>query len=92
MAYAAYNNFNYFCSKEIMVDLVADELKDELNIDIITFDIIVLQAFIYYVNKDVRDNNKALKAIYKKYCADVIKRHKLPSTLHDYIMSVKDYL
>jgi len=92
MAYAAYYNFNYFCSKEIMVDIVADEMKNELNIDIITFDIIILQAFVYYTNKDIKDNNKALKALYKKYCADVIKRHQLPSTLHDYILSIKDYL
>ena len=42
LAYAAYHKMNYFCSKEIMVDNIAHELKDLQDIDIITFDIIVL--------------------------------------------------
>ena len=46
LAYAAYHNINYFCSKEIMVDNVARELEDLKNIALITFDNIILQAFI----------------------------------------------
>lgn len=92
LAYAAYHSMNYFCSKEIMVDNVARELKDLKDVDIITFDIIILQAFVYYAQKNDNSNSKALKSIYKKYCADVIKRHRLPGTLSDYIKANKDYL
>lgn len=30
--------------------------------------------------------------MYKKYCADVIKRHGLPPTLGEYIKATQDYL
>ena len=92
LAYAAYHNMNYFCSKEIMVDNVARELEELKDVDIITFDIILLQAYVYYVYQNDKSNSKGLKSIYKKYCADVIKRHRLPATLSEYIKASKDYL
>lgn len=92
LAYAAYYDMNYFCSKEIMVDNVAKELEDLKDVDIITFDIIILQAFVYYAQKNDKSNSKGLKSIYKKYCADVIKRHGLPATLSEYIKESQDYL
>lgn len=92
LAYAAYYNMNYFCSKEIMVDNVAYELEDLKDVDIITFDIVLLTAFVYYAKQNDRSNSKGLKAIYKRYCADVIKRHGLPSTLGEYIKASQDYL
>lgn len=92
LAYAAYYNMNYFCSKEIMVDNVARELKDLKDVDIITFDIILLQAYVYYAQRNDNSNSKGLKSIYKKYCADVIKRHGLPTTLGNYIKASQDYL
>lgn len=92
LAYAAYHNINYFCSREIMVDIVAGELEDLKDVDIITFDIIVLSAYIYYAHKNDNTNGKALKAIYKRYCADVIKRHGLPKTLGEYIIASQGYL
>ncbi len=92
LAYAAYHDMNYFCSKEIMVDRVAEELDDLEQVGIITFDIIVLNAYIYYARKQDKTYAKALKAIYKRYCGDVIKRHKLPQTLSDYIVQCQDYL
>ena len=92
LAYAAYHNINYFCSKEIMVDNVSRELDDLKDIDIITFDIIILQAYIYHAQRNDNSNRKGLKAIYKKYCADVIKRHGLPATLSEYIKASQDYL
>ena len=92
LAYAAYHKMNYFCSKEIMVDNIAHELKDLQDIDIITFDIIVLAAYIYYVHKNDFSNTKGLKSIYKRYCADVIKRHGLPKTLNEYIKASLEYL
>lgn len=70
LAYAAYHNMNYFCSKEIMVDNVAHELEDLKDIDIITFDIILLSAYVYYAEKNDNSNSKGLKSMYKKYCAD----------------------
>lgn len=92
LAYAAYHNMNYFCSKEIMVDIAARELEDLKNVDIITFDIILLQAYVYYARKNDNSNSKGLKSIYKKYCADVIKRHGLPATLGEYIRACQEYL
>lgn len=92
LAYAAYHNMNYFCSKEIMVDNVARELEDLKGVDIITFDIILLQAYVYYAQQNDNSNSKGLKSIYKKYCADVIKRHRLPATLGEYIRECQDYL
>ena len=92
LAYAAYHNINYFCSKEIMVDNVARDLDDLKNVDIITFDVIVFQAYVYYAQKNDNSKSKGLKSIYKKYCADVIKRHNLPPTLGGYIKASQDYL
>lgn len=92
LAYAAFNKINYFSSKEIMVDEIVDEIDDLKEIHIITFDIIMLMAFVYYNSQQVRDYNKALKSLYKKYCEDVIKRHKLPSTLSEYVQANEQYL
>ena len=92
LAYAAYHNMNYFCSKEIMVDIVAGELKELESVDIITFDIVLLQAYVYHALQNDNSYSRALKAMYKKYCADVIKRHGLPKTLGEYIKASKDYL
>ncbi len=92
LVYAAYFNINYFCSKEIMVDNVARELDDLKDIDIITFDVIILQAYVYYAQQNDNSNSKGLKSIYKKYCADVIKRHGLPATLSEYIKASQNYL
>lgn len=92
LAYAAYHNMNYFCSKEIMVDNVARELVDLKDVDIVTFDIILLQAYVYYAHQNDNSNSKGLKSIYKKYCVDVIRRHGLPKTLGDYIKASQEYL
>lgn len=92
LAYAAYHNMNYFCSKEIMVDIVTHELKVLENIDVITFDVILLMAYVYYARIGDNTYTKALKSLYKKYCADVIKRHRLPPTLSGYIMECQNYL
>lgn len=92
LAYAAYHNMNYFCSKEIMVDLVAAELEDLKDISIITFDIIILVACVYYAKREDNSNSQALKSIYKRYCSDVIKRHKLPKTLREYVLENEKYL
>lgn len=92
LAYAAYHNMNYFCSKEIMVDIVAHELEDLKDVDIITFDIILLSAYVYYAKQNDNSYSKGLKSMYKKYCADVIKRHRLPPTLGNYIKACQNYL
>lgn len=92
LAYASFYGINYFSSKEIMVDDIAKDLKELEKIHIITFDIIVLLAFIYFNSNIITTNNKALKSVYKRYCEDVIKRHKLPHTLSEYIKVSQDYL
>lgn len=75
-----------------MVDNVARELEDLKDVDIITFDIILLTAYVYYAKQNDNSNSKGLKSIYKKYCADVIKRHGLPPTLGEYIRASQNYL
>ncbi|MCD7837171.1 MAG: hypothetical protein LUG83_11145, partial [Lachnospiraceae bacterium] len=47
LAYASYNQINYFSSKEIMVDDIAEDLHVLEQIDIITFDVIVLLTYLY---------------------------------------------
>lgn len=92
LAYAAYHNMNFFCSKDIMADHAAHELEDLRDVEIITFDIIVLSAYVYYARRGDNSHSKGLKSLYKTYCADVIKRHGLPPTLGEYIKAVQDYL
>ena len=92
LAYAAYHHVNYFSSREIMVDLVAHELPELRDVEILTFDIILLQAFVYYAERTDHSYSKSLKAVYKRYCADVIKRHGLPHTLGEYIKECQDLL
>lgn len=92
LAYAAYHNINYFSSKEIMVDDIVKELETLQNIEVITFDIIILLAYIYHMSKGDTSKNKALKSIYKRYCEDVIKRHKLPHTLREYFIASEKYI
>lgn len=92
LAYAAFHKVNYFSSKEVMVDQIADDLKVLQDVEIITFDIIVLLAYVYYMLKEDNSKNKALKSIYKRYCEDVIKRHKLPRTLKEYFLESVDYI
>lgn len=92
LTYAVYNGINYFCSKEIMVELLAEDLPVLSEVNIITFDIIVLQAYIYHNLRNDNSKNKALKSIYKRYCSDVIKRHKLPETLLGYLENTFDYV
>lgn len=92
LAYAAFNKINYFSSKEIMVDDIAKDLDDLQDIQVITFDVIVVLAYVYYSLKDDNTHNRALKAMYKRYCEDVIRRHKLPSTLKGYLEQCIQYI
>ena len=92
LAYAAYHNMNFFCSGDAMVDNVARELDDLKDVNILTFDIVLLNAYVYYARRNDNSNSKALKAIYKRYCVDVIKRHGLPQTLGEYIRASQIYL
>ena len=92
LAYAAFYKINYFSSKEVMVDEIATDLKVLKDVEIITFDVIILLAYIHYMSKGDSSNNKALKSIYKRYCEDVIKRHKLPATLKEYFLASAGYI
>ena len=75
-----------------MVDLIAEELEELTDVEIVTFDVVLLLAYIYYASKGDSSNNKALKSIYKRYCEDVIKRHKLPATLKEYVIASINYI
>lgn len=92
LAYAAYNGINYFSSREIMVDIVAQDIEELENVDILTFDVIILTAYYFHYKNGIKDYNIALKSFYKKYCSDVIKRHKLPKTFSEYITEVQKYI
>ncbi len=78
--------------KDYTVDNVARELKDLEEVDIITFDIVLLSAYVYYAERNDNSYSKGLKSMYKKHCSDVIKRYGLPVTLGKYIKAVQDYL
>lgn len=71
---------------------IANDLETLKSVEVITFDIIVLLAYIYYMNKGDISHNKALKSLYKRYCEDVIKRHKLPATLREYFQESVEYI
>ena len=75
-----------------MVDIIADEINDLKNVQVITFDVIVLLAYIYHNFKNIKKHDKALKSIYKRYCEDVIKRHKLPPKLLDYVKESSKFI
>lgn len=92
LAYASFYKIPYFSSKEVMVDEIANDLEALKDVKIITFDIVVLLAYIYYMNKGDISHNKALKSLYKRYCEDVIKRHKLPATLREYFQKSVEYI
>ena len=92
LAYAAYHNINYFSSKEIMVDKIAKDLPVLNSIEIITFDIIVMISYLYYMKKEDVSNNTALKSTYKRFCEDVIRRHHLPQTLTEYVKASAAYI
>lgn len=92
LAYASYNKINYFSSKEIMVDDIAKDLLVLKDIEIITFDVIVLLSYLYYMKKQDTSNNKAYKSVYKKFCEDVIRRHHLPKTLSEYVKESIPYI
>lgn len=92
LAYAAFHNINCFSSKEIMVDDIARDLVDLQDMNIITFDVIILLAYIFHNSRADSSHNIGLKSIYKRYCEDVIKRHKLPKTLKEYIEACADFI
>lgn len=92
LAYASYHKINYFSSKEVMVDIIADEISALKDINIIIFDVVILLAYIYHMKQGDTSRNKALKSIYKRYCEDVIKRHKLPGTLREYFEASAQYI
>lgn len=93
LAYAAFHNISYFSSKEVMVDIIADEIPELKSISIITFDVIILVAVLYHLSHNTYpQNKKALKAVYKRNCEDVIRRHKLPATLSEYLEASQCYL
>ncbi len=92
LAYAAYYKINYFSSKEVMVELISNTVDVLNDVNIITFDIILLVAYIYFGIKNDSSNNKAIRSIYKRFCDDVIKRHKLPKTFREYFDESKNYI
>ncbi len=85
LAYAIYHGIDYFSTKDAMVDNVVNDMSELQSIKVITFDIIVLIAYIYHNLHGNKGLNKALKSIYKSQCEDVIKRRKLPQTLVMYV-------
>lgn len=88
LAYASYYDIPFFSSSDSIVDFVkmSNDLPELKPITIITFDIVLFFAFIC-LEDDVNRSKKlkSLKALYKRYCSDVIKRRKLPQTFGEYI-------
>lgn len=92
LAYASFYKINYFSSREIMVDDIVTDIDVLSDIEVITFDIIVLLSYLFYMKKGDTSKNKALKSVYKRYGEDVIKRHHLPSTLSEYVKASAQYI
>ena len=71
-----------------MVDIVAGELNDLKDVDIITFDVILLQAYVYYAQqKDLLHLkcNKSLTVLFYIYCYFLFKTTKLPKSIISYL-------
>lgn len=83
LAYACYNNIPFFSTKDLVVDLVCNDIEDLSAITIVGFESILAIAY----TSDIEDKNKrkALKSLYKEYCAPRIRQGAIPKTLAEFV-------
>lgn len=82
LAYACYYNIPYFSSKDSDACDVCNEIEDLKDVTVIGFESLVGIAYNAGGNKEKR---KALKALYKKFCAPKIRQGVIPKTLAEYL-------
>ena len=82
LAYACYYGIPYFSSIDSDACDVCNEIEDLKDIVVIGFEMILGIAYKAGGNKEKR---KALKSIYKEFCAPKIRQGVIPKTLAEFI-------
>ena len=82
LAYACYYGIPYFSSKDSDACDVCNEIEDLKDIIVIGFETILGIAYKAGGNKEKR---KALKALYKEFCAPKIRQGVIPKTLAEFL-------
>lgn len=82
LAYASYYGIPYFSSKDLGACYVCNELEDLKNVKIVGFESILGIAYKTNPNKNKK---KALKSLYKEFCAPKIKQGVIPNTLAEFM-------
>ncbi|MBO4858957.1 MAG: hypothetical protein J5527_10635 [Treponema sp.] len=82
LAYACYYGIPYFSSKDSDACDVCNEIEDLKDIMVIGFEMILGIAYKAGGNKEKR---KALKSLYKEFCAPKIRQGVIPKTLAEYL-------
>ena len=82
LAYACYYGIPYFSSKDSDACDVCNEIEDLKDIVVVGFETILGIAYKAGGNKEKR---KALKALYKEFCALKIRQGVIPKTLTEFL-------
>ncbi len=82
LAYACYYGIPYFSSKDTDACDVCNEIEDLKDIIVVGFETILGIAYKSGGNKEKR---KALKALYKEFCAPKIRQKAIPKTLAEFL-------
>lgn len=82
LAYACYHKIPFFSSKDSDACDVCNEIEDLQDITIVGFETILGIA---YKNNPNKDKKKALKALYKEFCAPRIRQGVIPKTLGEFM-------
>ncbi len=82
LAYAYYYGILYFSSKDSDACDVCNEIEDLKDIVVVGFETILGIAYKAGGNKEKR---KALKALYKEFCAPKIRQGVIPKTLAEFL-------
>lgn len=82
LAYACYYGIPYFSSKDSDACDVCNEIEDLKDIIVVGFETILGIAYKAGGNKEKR---KALKALFKEFCAPKIRQGVIPKTLAEFL-------
>lgn len=82
LTYACYHNISLFSSKDSDACDVCNEIEELNKIEIVGFETILGIA---YKNNPNKDKKKALKALYKEFCAPRIRQGVIPKTLGEFM-------
>ena len=82
LAYACYYNIPLFSSRDTDACDVCNEIEDLNKITLVGFETMI--AIAYKTGTD-REKRKALKALYKEFCAPKIRQGAIPKTLGEFL-------